>query len=143
MLPAGRRRAQLRSGQPDRSAHPPYKRNAPGEPGRLMSRSEFTRRYDPFGLISGVVALGVPFVDDIVDLFDVALGVELHLAITVSTASLIVSITFFDRLFCFATACDQTCIRVGVRACSLSGIMFLLETRDDGLCGSAVFVDRR
>src|ERR1700737_2201363 len=28
----------------------------------------------------GVVALGVPFIDDIVDLLDVALGIELHLA---------------------------------------------------------------
>src|ERR1700739_1475144 len=44
----------------------------------------YDRAYDPLlrslGIDLGVAALGVPFVDDIVDLFDVALGIELHLA---------------------------------------------------------------
>src|SRR6266702_6552576 len=55
------------------------KENAPASRGvrKLFERAEGlgTLRID-----LDVVALGVPLVDDIVDLLDVALGVELHLA---------------------------------------------------------------
>ena len=67
----------------------------------------------PLRIDLGVVALGVPLVDDIVDLLDVALGVELDiLPITVSQApALIVSMTFFGSVVpAFFAACDQTWI---------------------------------
>src|SRR5207302_7729136 len=40
----------------------------------------FTKTSRALRIDLGVVALGVPFVDDVVDLLDVALGIELHLA---------------------------------------------------------------
>src|SRR6185503_16191385 len=53
----------------------------PGEPGRLTgSLVDVATRSRTLRVDLGVVALGVPLVDDVVDDLDVALGVERELA---------------------------------------------------------------
>src|ERR1700682_6493805 len=62
-----------------RRAGPSEQKNAPANRGveRCESLGEVLR---PLRIDLGVVALGVPFVDDIVDRLDVAFGVKTHLA---------------------------------------------------------------
>src|SRR3979409_1950966 len=73
--------ARLRSGQPRRSTSAARWRhkNAPANRG-VGCRNRIYEALRPLRIDLGVVALGVPFVDNIVDLLDVALGIELHLA---------------------------------------------------------------
>src|SRR6266851_5567056 len=52
----------------------------PRRTGAFDAETEFVKALRALRIDLGVVALGVPFIDDIVDLLDVALGVELHLA---------------------------------------------------------------
>src|SRR5450631_2857534 len=63
---------------PDWGAYDPFR------PGRIRStacfRGNTSRRSGTLGIDLGVVAVGIPLVDDIVDLLDVALGVEGKLA---------------------------------------------------------------
>src|SRR6266700_2645226 len=74
----GRPDSTWRERGPLGSLPPPCKRKRPGEPGRLMAHA--MARLRALRVELDVVAFVIPFVDDIVDLLEVALGVDFELA---------------------------------------------------------------